>query len=152
MQKIITTQSFQVIGIKIRTSKQKAMKDISKLWKKFISQEIKNKVPNKLNEDIFAVYTDYAGNYMEPYSYILGCAVSSLDVIPDAMIGIEISSAQYEIFTAKGKMPDKIIETWQRIWDPEIDFRRSYIADFELYGPKYSDPDNPEVEIYVGIK
>ena len=66
-------------------------------------------------------------------------------------IGKSISSAKYEIFTAKGKMPDKIVET-QYIWSPEIDAKRSYVTDFEVYGDKYDDLDNSEVEIYIGVK
>jgi len=150
-QKIITRESLQIIGIKIKTSNQNAMQDIPQLWNRFYAEDIK-KIQNKLGEDVFAIYTEYEGNYTKPYSYILGCTVSSLDPIPDGMTGMTIPSAKYEIFIAKGKMPDKVVETWQHIWQSEIDAKRVYKTDFEVYGEKYGNPENSEVEIYIGIK
>ncbi|MFA5259289.1 MAG: GyrI-like domain-containing protein [Candidatus Pacearchaeota archaeon] len=151
-QKNITKENFQIIGIKIKTSNQKAMQDIPQLWNKFYTEDIKNQIPNKLNEDILAIYSEYEGDHTKPYSYMLGCVVDSLEIIPKGMIGITIPSAKYEIFIAKGKMPDKVIETWQQIWQPETDSKRSYKTDFEIYGKKYKNPENSEVEIYIGIK
>jgi predicted transcriptional regulator YdeE len=152
MQKTITKEAFKIIGIEIKTSNQKAMQDIPQLWNRFYAEDIKNKILNKSSEDVFAVYTEYEGDHTKPYSYILGCAVGSLDSIPDGMIGITIPSSKYEIFTAIGKMPDKVVETWQDIWHPEVDAKRTYKTDFEVYGEKYGNPENSEVEIYIGVK
>ena len=99
-----------------------------------------------------ALYTEYEGDYTKPYSYILGCSVDSLDSIPTGMTGITIPTAQYEIFMAKGKMPDKVIETWRHIWQPVINNKRAYKADFEIYAANYGDPENSEVEICIGLK
>ncbi|MBZ2164546.1 GyrI-like domain-containing protein [Methanobacterium spitsbergense] len=151
-QKTNSKKPFQVIGIEIRTSNEQAMEDIPSLWEKFYTKDIKKNIPNRLDNNVLAIYTNYEGNFTKPYTYILGCAVNSLSDIPDGMIGKSISSAKYEIFTAKGKMPDKIVEVWQYIWSPEIDVKRSYVTDFEVYGDKYNDLENSEVEIYIGVK
>lgn len=147
-----TKETFQVIGIKIVTSSQKAMEDIPKLWERFFVENVKNKVSNKLNDDIFVVYTDYEGDYTKPYSYTLGYEVSSLDVVPDGMSGITVPSAQYEVFIAKGKIPDIVVETWLHIWQPEIDEKRSYTVDFEVYKGENDNPENSEVEICIAVK
>lgn len=151
-QKIITKDTLHIIGIRIKTSNQTAMQDIPEIWNKFYTENVKNKIPNKIDEEVFAIYTEYEGDYTKPYTYILGCSVSSLDSIPNGMVGMTIPSARYEIFIAKGKMPDKVVETWQHIWQPEIDAKRAYKTDFEIYGDKASDPENAEVEIYIGVK
>jgi predicted transcriptional regulator YdeE len=151
-QRTISKKSFQVIGIEMTTSNEKSMEDIPVLWEKFYTRDIKKNIPNKLDNNILAIYTNYEGNYTMPYTYLLGCVVSSLSDIPEGMIGKSISSAKYEIFTAKGKMPDKIVEAWQYIWGPEIDAKRSYVTDFEVYGDKYNDLENSEVEVYIGVK
>ena len=114
--------------------------------------DVKSKVSNKLNVDIFVVYTDYEGDYTKPYSYTLGYEVSSLDVIPDGMCGITVFSAQYEEFTVKGKIPDIVVETWQHIWQPEIDKKRSYTVDFEVYKGDNDNSDNTEVKIFIAVK
>jgi predicted transcriptional regulator YdeE len=151
-QKIVTKDTFQIIGIEIRTSNQMAMIDLPKLWKKFFAENVKDRIPNKVNSNFFAVYTDYEGNHTKPYSCIICCEVNSLDTIPAGMVGKTIPFANYEVFTVAGKMPDKIFETWQYIWNSEIEKRRAYIADFEVYGSKYGNPENSEMEIYIGIK
>jgi predicted transcriptional regulator YdeE len=145
-------ETFHIIGIEMKTSNQKAMNDIPQLWDKFFSEDVKNKIPNKLSEDIFAVYTEYEGDYTKPYTYILGCTVSSLVFIPNEMIGITIPTLQYEVLTVKGKMPEKVIEAWQYIWQPEVNAKRAYKTDFEVYGEKYGDLENSEVEICVSLK
>lgn len=150
--KSVTKETFQVIGIKIVTSNQKAIEDIPQIWERFFIEDVKGKVSNKMNDDIFVVYSDYEGDHTKPYSYTLGCEVSSLDVIPDGMSGITVPSAEYEVFPAKGKIPDIVIETWQHIWQPEINKKRSYTVDFEVYDGKYGNPENSEVEIYIAIK
>ena len=132
------------------TSNEKSMEDIPRLWEKFHTMDIKKNIPNKLDNNVLAIYTNYEGNFTMPYTYLLGCVVSSLSDIPEGMIGKSISSAKYEIFTAKGKMPDKIVEAWY-IWGPDIDAKRSYVTDFEVYGDKYNDLENSEVEIYIGV-
>lgn len=152
MNQIVNKESFQVIGIEIQTSNEKIMIDIPKIWEKFYVENIKEKIPNKISSDVLAVYTNYEGNHTKPYTYFLCCEVNSLDSVPEGMVGRTISSAQYQVFTAKGKMPDKIVEAWQYIWSPEIENKRSYIADFEVYGEKYGNPENSEVDIYIGIK
>lgn len=148
----ITKDAFKIIGIEIRTSNQTALIDLSKLWGKFFAENIKDRIPNKVDSDYLAVYTDYEGNHTKPYSCILCCEVNSLDTIPAGMVGKTILFAKYEVFTAAGKMPDKIFETWQYIWNSDIETRRTYIADFENYGEKYGNPGNSEMEIYIGIK
>jgi predicted transcriptional regulator YdeE len=47
-------------------------------------------------------------------------------------------------------MKGVVIEGWQKIWS--TDLNRSYVADFEVYGEKTKNPEDAEVEIYVGIR
>ena len=150
--KSTTRSSFHVIGIKVKTSNEKAMLDIPQLWNQFFSENTQNQIPNKKFEDIFAIYTDYEGDYTQPYSYVLGCSVTSLEEIPDGMIGMSIPTTNYDIYTAKGKMPDSIAETWKTIWKKDNDSKRAYRTDFEIYGQRYGDLENSEVQIYIGIK
>jgi predicted transcriptional regulator YdeE len=52
-------------------------------------------------------------------------------------------------------MPDVVIAAWQAIWamnDSELGGKRRYVADFEIYDDRASDPNNTIVDIYIGIK
>ena len=47
------------------------------------------------------------------------------------------------------------IAAWQAIWamnESELNGKRRYIADFEIYDDRASDPNNTVVEIYIGIE
>ncbi|MBF4487942.1 GyrI-like domain-containing protein [Flavobacterium sp. CSZ] len=146
-------QKFSVIGISVRTTNEngKSGEDIPALWNKFMSEEIQRKIPNKVSEDIFCIYTDYEKDHTKPYTTILGCKVKSLDVVPENMIGKTIESANYEELIAKGNLAEGIVyNKWLEIWNSDLD--RSFTADFEVYGEKTQNPENAEVDIYIALQ
>ena len=142
----------KIIGIQLRTTNEnfQCMQDIPQLWQKFFAENIQAKIPNKINDNLLAVYNEYESDYTKPYSYLIGCEVSSLDNLPEGMIAIDIPAAQYAVFTAKGKLPDAIGATWHEIWN--TDLNRTYLTDFEIYNEKSANPENGEVEIFISIK
>lgn len=73
-------EKFSVIGISVRTTNEngQSAKDIEALWGKFWGEEIQNQIPNKINDDIYAVYTDYETDFNGPYTLIIGLTVSTL--------------------------------------------------------------------------
>ena len=150
-----TIQKFNVIGISTRTintNGQSAI-DIEALWQKFWEGKILNKIPNKISSDIFAIYTDYETNFTGYYTTIIGLSVSTLDEIPEQMIGITIDTNVYHKIVSKGKMPNSIGKTWLDIWaDKELDSKRAYNADFTVHGIKYNDGDHAEVETYLSVR
>lgn len=148
-----TIEKFYVIGISVRTTNEggKAAKDIPQLWERFMSEDIESKIPAKISRDVYGIYTEYEGDYTQPYTTVLGCKVESLDNIPEGFIGLTIETANYEKYTAKGKMSDDIVyNKWTEIWQSDLD--RTYIADFEIYGERSVDMDNAEVDIFISVK
>lgn len=148
-----TIEPFKVIGLKIRTTNEngQSAKDIGDLWTKFLSENIADKIPNKIDHSILSIYTNYQGDYTQPYDTILGCKVSSLDEIPKDMIGQNFAGGDYIKFVSKGSLNEGVVyQTWDKIW--KSDLNRSYTADFEVYGKKAQNPENAEVEIFVAIK
>jgi len=143
-----------VIGIPIKTSNENGrfQQEAPPLWERFRTERLAEKIPNRISENLFAVYTDYEGDYTEPFTYLIGCEVSSLSAVSQGMVGMEIAPSQYAIFTAKGKFPESIIYTWQTIW--KADFQRSYTSDFEIYSPgfnPFNPQNNPEVSVYIAV-
>jgi predicted transcriptional regulator YdeE len=51
----------------------------------------------------------YEGDYTKPYSWILGCEVSSLDEIPEGLVGKVIPESKYAVFTTQGEFPQGLI-------------------------------------------
>jgi predicted transcriptional regulator YdeE len=149
-----TINGFKIIGISVRTTNQnnQSAQDIGKLWGQFHSDQLFDKIPNKFNNDIYSIYTDYKSNFTEEYTTIIGLRVNSLDTIPEGLIGREFPADNFVKFIAKGQMPKAIIDTWANIWERDIELNRKYSYDFELYGDKCQNGENSEVEIYIATK
>ena len=58
--------NFKIIGISTQTTNEngQSIQDVEALWNRFWNENIVAQVPNKVNEDIYAVYTDYESDYM----------------------------------------------------------------------------------------
>ncbi len=108
-------------------------------------------IPNKISDEIYAVYTDYETDFTGPYTTIIGLSVSSLENIPENFVGITIETAVYQKFISKGKMPEAVFNTWLEIWENK-NLNRTYQADFTIHGKKYYDGENAEVETFIAIK
>ena len=143
--------AFNVIGISVRTSNNVGGKDIGNLWAKFMGEDIFEKIPNKLSYDVYGIYTDYESDHTGDYTAIVGCPVSSLAEIPEGMVSKTIPASNYEIFTAKGKMPECVYGKWTEIWENK-ELERTYGTDFEVYGAMSQNPIAPEVDIFLSVK
>lgn len=144
---------FQVIGISIRTSNEnnQTASDIGSLWERFMTESILQKIPNKTSDDILSIYTNYQSDHTKPYDTILGCKVSSLDVIPDEMVVQSFEGGTFAKFVSRGDVTKgAIYNTWVEIWN--TDLNRLYTADFEVYGEKAKNPSDAEVDIFVAVE
>ncbi len=144
--------SLTVVGIECRTSNapEEGPQDIPRLWGQFYSEDIINKIPNKVSNEVIALYCDYEGDYTQPYSLVIGCPVTSLDNIPEGMVAKIIPAGSYAVFRAIGEYPTSLIETWGSIWQTEL--KRTYTGDYEFYGEKFSSGSPKEVEVFIAIE
>ncbi|MEF9479077.1 GyrI-like domain-containing protein [Chryseobacterium sp. 1B4] len=144
---------FNVIGISVRTTNEngQAGKDIPLLWEKMIREDILNSIPNRVDNTIYSIYTDYEKDHTRPYTTVLGCKVGSLENIPEGMAGYSFDGGDYIKFTTKGDLSkDLVINEWTKIW--EMDLERLFTADFEAYGKKAQNPSDAEVDIFIAVK
>ncbi len=150
--KKVRLNPFMIMGIAVRTTNknEQAAQDINQLWDRFISENIKSKIPNRINDNIYAVYTDYEGDHTKPYTMILGCEVDRFDQIPVGMIPRHFIGGNHVKFTAKGNLTeDAVYNEWQKIWNSDLN--RSYTADIEIYGKKAVNPVNGEADILIAV-
>ena len=107
------TNGFKIIGISTRTTNKdnQAQQDLGNLWGQFFAENLLDKIPNKVSNEIVAIYTDYKSDFTEDYTAIIGIAVSTLDEIPNGLIGREFQAENFQKFIAKGEMPNAVVNT-----------------------------------------
>ena len=162
MQKELLNKSeIKLVGLKARTNNKNEMNQttskIAELAGKYWSQNIASQILDRKTPGVtYSVYTEYDSDEHGDYTYFVGEEVSSFDLIPPDMHKLIIPTSKYVKFTtSSGQMPQVVINAWQEIWKITAnDFGgdRLYVADFELYDQRASDPANTSLDIYIGIK
>jgi predicted transcriptional regulator YdeE len=158
--RIVEQQEFSVIGIQVRTSNARETTGggaIPKQWDKFFEGKIADKIPNKVDSDIYAVYTGYASDRDGEYDFIIGMKVTRVSDVPPGMVAKKVPSGRFAIVTsAQGAVAEVVPKAWQQVWSLEdnkqLGGARAYKADFELYDQRSQNPHDSQIDIYVGVK
>jgi CubicO group peptidase (beta-lactamase class C family)/predicted transcriptional regulator YdeE len=157
--KVIERDGFTVIGIAARTNNAKEMTAdgvIGKQWGRLMQDGLLAKIPNKADQSIVAVYTDYASDHNGDYTFLLGARVKSDSDVPAGMVAEKIPSGKFAVFTTEKGPAQKVVpKTWMTINSlPKTDVGgdRVYQADYEIYDERAADPTNMVADIYVGIR
>jgi len=150
----IELEEIKLIGLSLRTKTTNEMGkssiDCGNLWQKFERENYADKIPNKLSDEIIAVYHQYDGDHTQPFSYFIGCKVEPDTTIPEGLESLIISKGLYQKIVAAGKMPDCVANTWKEMWNSSIP--RAYQTDFEVYDEKSKDWNKAEVDVFVSIQ
>lgn len=157
--KIESQEAFTVVGIAARTNNAKeAGPDgiIGKQWGRFFGEGVAAKIPDRADENIVAVYTDYASDVNGDYTFLLGVRVTKADSVPDGMVAKTVPAGRYAVFTSeRGQVQRVVVDTWKRIWatpKTALGGERSYKSDFELYDQRARNPADSVVEIHIGVR
>ncbi|QFR38919.1 AraC family transcriptional regulator [Candidatus Gracilibacteria bacterium 28_42_T64] len=152
----IQRAGFKVAGLKITTSNTQAINEgsIGIAWNDFFSKNIFAKIPNKIDDRIYAVYSNFEEGFSEDnmdkkYDLIIGCKVSDFTGLPKWLSSAEVPEQEYAKFVAIGNLPRAVLKTWEEIWESDIPKNNTF--DFEVYSEKSQKGNNSEVDVYVGV-
>lgn len=147
----IKKSEFKLIGLKLdgKTINEGGQSNIDcgNLWQKFEKENFAQRIPDKLGDEIYAVYFDYEGDHTKPFSYFIGCKVKIDTHAPEGLVNLKIPAGTFTKVVAKGKISDCVTNSWKDIWNSKIE--RAYKYDFEIYDERSKDWNNAEVEIFV---
>ncbi len=149
---------FLIIGIEARTTNaNEGTPDaaIPRQWQKFFQEGILSKIPGKIGANIYALYSDYASDRNDEYGYVIGAMVEEGTVAPAGLVGKRVQGGQYAVFTSdQGPLPKVVPRAWQKLSELEDQgkIKRAYKTDFEIYDQRAKDPQNAQVDIYIGLK
>jgi predicted transcriptional regulator YdeE len=156
--KVVERGAFTVVGIAARTSNAREMTAdgiIGKLWARLVHEGLLARIPSKVDENIVAVYTDYASDHNGEYTFVLGARVKSDEAVPAGMVAKNIPAGKFAVFTSERGPAAKVVpQTWIKINSlprSAAGGDRVYRADYEIYDERAADPANAEVDVYVGI-
>ena len=145
---------FKLVGLKLieKTTNQnnQSARDCGTLWQKFERDKIFEIIPNKLSNEVYAVYFDYEGDETKPFSYFIGCKTDKSSETPKELEDLAIPSQDYTRFSAKGVMTGCIADAWKQIWNSGLN--RKFGFDFEVYDERSQDWSNAEVDIYISTR
>ena len=158
--KAVDQKEFTVVGISARANNaQEAAGNgvIAKQWEKFYKEGILDKIPHKVDLATYVVYSDYASDRNGDYSYLIGAKASDATTVPAGMVARIVSAGKYAVVTSeRGPIPKIIVEAWQQIWGLEdqaqLGGKRTYKTDFEVYDQRARDPQDSQIDIYVGVR
>lgn len=77
------------------------------------------KIHEKSYDEMYAIYTNFENeekNNKGLYSLIIGCPANSLDNVAEGFISTAIPESSYGVFQSEAGKPQKIVETWTKIW------------------------------------
>lgn len=141
-------QALRIIGIELRTSNTEALHTIPPHWHRFVSEAVLERIPGKLSDDVYAIYTHFenAGrNNQGIYSLIIGAPVSSEATVPAGMSHAVLPASRRAVFPVPQGQPQAVGDVWQAVWQ-RSDLPKTFVADGERYRA------NGEIDILVGLR
>jgi len=158
--KTVHQDAFSIIGIEVRTTGEAEMTDegaIPSLWQKFYSENTLDKIPDKADLSVYALYTDYARDRMGAYTVVIGAKVKGRPRIPDGLVMKTVPAGDYAILPSETGPPATVIPmAWQKVAALEdkdmLGGKRAYRTDYEVYRSSTVDPHNAQADLYVGLK
>jgi len=155
--KIVSMESFTVIGLSCTTSKSHERKKgkIGPLFSDLSnrSKEISNRINN--NTVGISIYPgDFSG--FENYEYLAGYQVRETDEIPEGMITRFFPARQYAVVTHKGNIK-RLFDTYGYFhskWLPSSGYEYDGEYDIQIYDSRFLVTDHPdsELDIYFPVR
>lgn len=146
-------EAFNIRGISavIDNQDDRAAEQINMLWQSFFEQQVAQRIPDRVNDVIYAVYSDYEGDHTKPYRLTIGYAAPADAASSNSMLHqVVVKAGEYASLSARGEQPKALIETWVAVWESDLD--RTFKTDFEVYGPRFFEEGVHEVLVYIGLK
>lgn len=150
MQFISQPQALHVVGIALRTHNGEAFQTIPPLWAKFSGFGLADRLPHRLSDDVYAVYTHFQNAGVDNqgwYTLVIGHAVpgDTPDLPPEGLTHVVAPASSRAVFPVEKGRFDLIGPTWQSIWQ-RTDLPKTTLADYEHYRP------DGTINIHIGVR
>lgn len=148
---IVDRPEVLVVGFAVRTTNaaeaDPARAQLPGLWARAGAPGAFAHVPGRVDENLYAVLTDYESDHHGAYTQIVGIAVRTLARLPEGMVAVRVPGVPAMLFEARGSMPGALTEAWQQVWkhtESGGSPARAYTTDLEIHHPE-------GVDLYVAV-
>ncbi|GII00439.1 GyrI-like domain-containing protein [Planobispora takensis] len=131
-----------VVGHAVRTSNAEEMDParakLPALWQRAGAPGAFAYVPGRVDENLYAVLTDYESDHHGAYTQIVGVAVRAFAALPEGMVAVRVPAVPALKLEARGPMPGALIDSWQQLWKHTESGgtpARAFTTDLEIHHP-----------------
>ena len=142
-----TIESFNVVGLPLRTSNREAARTIPPHWRAAADVGLLDPEKPDVSPGIYAVYTDYEtpGDDVDGvYTLVIGRRTEVGSPVLPGQVTVTIPNSLREIVTVADARPESVYEAWVDVWARK-DLTRDYRADYEYYAP------NGSIHLSIGV-
>jgi predicted transcriptional regulator YdeE len=143
---VIDRAELVVVGFAVRTTNADEMDParakLPTLWQRVGAPGAFAHVPGRLDENLYAVLTDYESDHNGAYTQIVGTGVRTVPRIPEGMVAVRVPAAHTLRLAARGPMPQALVEAWQQVWKHTESGgtpSRAFTTDLEVHHPEGAD-------------
>lgn len=129
--------TLHVVGIALRTHNGEAFQTIPPLWARFSQSELAERLPHRLSDDVYAVYTNFQNAGVDNsgwYTLVIGHAIpgDTPTLPPDGLTHVVAPASRRAVFAVEKGRFDRVGAAWQAIWQ-RSDLPTTTLADYERY-------------------
>lgn len=143
---ITDREELTVVGFVVRTTNadelDPARAKLPGLWRRAGAPGAFAHVPGRIDENLYAVLTDYESDHHGAYTQIVGIGVRTAPRLPEGMVAVRVPAARALWVAARGPMPQAIVEAWQQVWKHTESGGtppRAFTTDLEVHHPEGAD-------------
>ncbi|PZG14245.1 GyrI-like domain-containing protein [Nonomuraea aridisoli] len=140
-----------VVGFAVRTTnveeKDPARAKLPVLWQRAGAPGAFAHVPNRVDENLYAVLTDYESDHNGAFTQIVGTGVRTVPRLPEGMVAVRVPAGQVLRLEVRGPMPQALTDAWQQVVNHSESGgapSRAFTTDLEVHHPG-------GVDLYVAV-
>ncbi|MFF4416915.1 GyrI-like domain-containing protein [Streptosporangium sp. NPDC001559] len=143
---VVDRSEMLVVGHAVRTSNAEELEQgrgrLGALWARASAPGAFAHVPGRIDENLYAVLTDYESDHHGSYTQVVGVAVRSAAALPEGMVAVRVPGVQALKVEARGPMPGALLEAWQQVWkhtESGGSPTRAFTTDLEIHHAEGAD-------------
>ncbi|GLX00751.1 effector binding domain-containing protein [Microtetraspora sp. NBRC 16547] len=148
---IVDRPEVLVVGHAVRTTNaaeaDPSRAQLPALWARAGASGAFAHVPGRVDENLYAVLTDYESDHNGAYTQIVGVAVHTAARLPEGMVAVRAPGVSAMRLEARGPMPGALLDAWQQVWQHTESGGtppRAFTTDLEVHHPA-------GVDVYVAV-